>query len=460
MSHQFSLSASRASQLTRNLLAAVALLLTAALPFTAEAQNAQVRLETTPFAEPGETIIVDVFLDAPAGVSISGGEFAIEFDRTLFTLTDLTVPSDLPGAIAPDVFAFNAPAPVGVRGTNGCSSWWDGLGLEAISVSFVYAAGLVPAGEPFLQFALELSNVAPNGPVTLGEPAADFSCLWSGTFFVDAAAAVIPTSPPSATIEVTDVLEPTAFLCQGVGTTAVELSWANAGLYDNIEVYRDGVLIESRLAGTAESFLDDMVALGQTYEYTLIAQFDGTNAPPTTCTIVFDGSIPSPIDLACTESGGGVDLAWTLTGTYDEITVARDGSVIATLSGDATSYTDAAPPTNQLLEYEVNGVVGPDSSAPADCSIEVVLIENAFERGDANLDDAVNVADTITVLNYLFSGGDLTCFDAADSNDDGSLNLADGIFLIEFLFSMGPAIPPPTGAPGLDPTPDGLDCAL
>ena len=42
-----------------------------------------------------------------------------------------------------------------------------------------------------------------------------------------------------------------------------------------------------------------------------------------------------------------------------------------------------------------------------------------FVRGDSNGDGAIDIADAIAVLSYLFAGGRaLDCDDAADVNDD------------------------------------------
>lgn len=76
-----------------------------------------------------------------------------------------------------------------------------------------------------------------------------------------------------------------------------------------------------------------------------------------------------------------------------------------------------------------------------------------FIRGDSNRDAAINIADPIYLLNYLFRGGDaLSCPDAADANDDGALDIADAISLLNFLFLGGAPPPPPFPEPGPDPT--------
>ena len=83
--------------------------------------------------------------------------------------------------------------------------------------------------------------------------------------------------------------------------------------------------------------------------------------------------------------------------------------------------------------------------------------EEVFKRGDTNVDGAVNIADAIASLGFLFGGGDaLFCPDAADSNDDGTVNIADAIAALGHLFGGDGDLPPPFGACGTDPTDDTL----
>ncbi len=91
---------------------------------------------------------------------------------------------------------------------------------------------------------------------------------------------------------------------------------------------------------------------------------------------------------------------------------------------------------------------------------ELVVGEGEFQRGNANNDGSINIADPIFTLEYLFSmGSDIPCFDAADANNDSSVNIADAVFTLGFLFSMGPPFPPPYPACGPDAGPiDLLEC--
>ena len=89
-----------------------------------------------------------------------------------------------------------------------------------------------------------------------------------------------------------------------------------------------------------------------------------------------------------------------------------------------------------------------------------------FKRGDANASNAIDIADAISVLAYLFGSADdpskakvAQCLDAADANDDGTVDIADAVTILGHLFSGKGPLPPPFGECGIDPTIDELDCA-
>jgi len=84
--------------------------------------------------------------------------------------------------------------------------------------------------------------------------------------------------------------------------------------------------------------------------------------------------------------------------------------------------------------------------------------EELFIRGDVDGDGAINVADAVIALAYLFTGGSINCAKAADSNADGILNIADGIQIIGYLFSASGDIAAPFPDCGLDPSANVLDC--
>jgi hypothetical protein len=82
-----------------------------------------------------------------------------------------------------------------------------------------------------------------------------------------------------------------------------------------------------------------------------------------------------------------------------------------------------------------------------------------FIRGDANSDGALDISDPVTILSYLYSGGEKpACLDAVDVDDSGILDISDAIYLLNFLYQGGPAPPQPYPTAGKDTTPDALDC--
>jgi len=83
-----------------------------------------------------------------------------------------------------------------------------------------------------------------------------------------------------------------------------------------------------------------------------------------------------------------------------------------------------------------------------------------FQRGDSNADNAVDIADAIFILSYLFANVPApSCEDAADSNDDGEVDISDTIFVLQFLFLGGPVVPLPYTECDIDPTVDELGCS-
>jgi hypothetical protein len=107
-------------------------------------------------------------------------------------------------------------------------------------------------------------------------------------------------------------------------------------------------------------------------------------------------------------------------------------------------WSDAIPPAQVEWDYVYFGqVIGP----------------SAFQRGDADANASIEIADAIFSLGYLFRGEAApACLDAGDANDDGFLDLTDAVYTLSNLFQGGPSFPPPSPECGQDPTQDGLAC--
>jgi len=85
--------------------------------------------------------------------------------------------------------------------------------------------------------------------------------------------------------------------------------------------------------------------------------------------------------------------------------------------------------------------------------------EVSFVRGDSNSDGAVDLADAVYTLSFLFAGGPAaTCLKAQDVNDDGLVDIADPIAFLSYLFAGDRAPSAPFPDCGTDPTDDSLSC--
>lgn len=90
-----------------------------------------------------------------------------------------------------------------------------------------------------------------------------------------------------------------------------------------------------------------------------------------------------------------------------------------------------------------------------------IHVQEKFVRGDASGEGTVDISDAVSVLNYLFLGGQARCCsDALDANDDGAIDIGDPVFALNFLFLGGARIPAPYPLPGGDRTEDTLLCCI
>jgi hypothetical protein len=128
-----------------------------------------------------------------------------------------------------------------------------------------------------------------------------------------------------------------------------------------------------------------------------------------------------------------------------------DGDDDAADAGGDDAGDGVAAAFEELLELD----------AP-ELSFDVREPHNArFLRGDSNDDGYVDISDAVSVLGYLFQGGNAPyCADAADANDDGQVDIGDPILILRSLFQRSARIRPPYPRAGHDRTPDELDCDI
>jgi hypothetical protein len=70
----------------------------------------------------------------------------------------------------------------------------------------------------------------------------------------------------------------------------------------------------------------------------------------------------------------------------------------------------------------------------------ITVIGQLYVPGDANGDWVVNVADAVSLINYVFKGGPPPVpLEAGDANCDGSPDIGDAVYIISYVFKGGPA---------------------
>jgi hypothetical protein len=167
-----------------------------------------------------------------------------------------------------------------------------------------------------------------------------------------------------------------------------------------------------------------------------------------------------PKDFTCRGTASTISLRWvkpTTTFVFDELRLFRDGTEIALATKAVSTYIDRNPPPGPH-NYELRATSCGGQCTVLTCTGEITGGVVTFRRGDSDGNAAVNLSDSVFVLNHLFASGPAPrCPDTGDSNDDGSLNLTDAIFLLNALFAGGPQPPAPgITTCGQDPTADTL----
>ncbi len=193
-----------------------------------------------------------------------------------------------------------------------------------------------------------------------------------------------------------------------------------------------------------------------------------------------DSVIPSG-QFAESNGGAGPDLVlveildngWTIDMTVDTAgieVVPFNGGLIAVEATYSTipSAASSSACVSSWLRFDntlgINNEIdftgfGTGGVCREDSVLMMSPVVKNFIRGDVNLDSSIDLSDGISQLESLFSGSwPLDCEDAADTNDDGAFNIADTIFLLSYLFSGGSAPADPFGSCGPDPTFDSLGC--
>lgn len=149
----------------------------------------------------------------------------------------------------------------------------------------------------------------------------------------------------------------------------------------------------------------------------------------------------------------------TVTDSTDQLVVGTDPNVTAeaiwlnAIDGAGESaYVTGIIAENSVdqgrvisCSWEFGGFGGNQNDLMTDylLAFGTVIGDDFYRRGDANGDGAINIADAVYLLGFLFPIGTpnvLNCQDAADANTDGTINIADAVAVLGALFGS-PAQP-------------------
>lgn len=198
------------------------------------------------------------------------------------------------------------------------------------------------------------------------------------------------------------------------------------------------------------SFVEDLAVTGGTEYLIRVGGWNGSTGvtdvtitfeplavPPTAAFVVAPLEGIAPLDVTLTDSSDNgmdpaatIDIAWGDSSNDNGLPL---GSVVAH-SYAAGSY---------MPSLTVNNAAGSDSLVgPA------IL---AVAMGDCNKDGSVDIADALSLADYLFSGGAAPgCANACDVNGDGNLDLGDTVYTLYYLFVGGSAPVQPAAGTACD----------
>ena len=419
-------------------------------------------------ASAGDTVTVDLFLQIlpSAPGPCQGFTVGVCHDTNFLSLDSAVLGNwqdNLQGCVSADFLQFNTYG----NGTPG------GYTLATV-FSFTGGCELLPCthwisrGTYTCTTDVVFSNSVVSTCDTLGSPQTNTLVVENGVSYI----------PQQQFLN-----DPIAVECTVESPGQMQLNWVTNGIYESFEIICDGALVAS-LPGTATSYIH-YCDPGSTACCTVVGIVCGISiveSEPCCCDqlgpcLEFEGDP----EIMCNPNGGGHLLTFNfinLSGVpVHKVVIPGE---VTTSSGTATVEdnvivfaSEIQPGDIGTIEVPITGAVAGDvilvpfalmhkddiGNVEECCSDEISLdVPACFIRCDSNGDGTCDIADVITLLQYLFVGGPCSCLDACDCNDDDQIDIADGIYKLNFLFGFGPAPPPPHPSCGSDPTSGPLGC--
>jgi len=110
--------------------------------------------------------------------------------------------------------------------------------------------------------------------------------------------------------------------------------------------------------------------------------------------------------------------------------------VAVALSYSLTACIGTGQPIENVIVQEGLAVT-PENGSPCPFVASEVTVKGPFNRGDANSDDKVNIADVVRLVSAILRGDPVGCDSVLDANNDGSADLQDVQDLIDYIFITG-----------------------
>ncbi len=159
-------------------------------------------------------------------------------------------------------------------------------------------------------------------------------------------------------------IAPSNLVCSTSGANA-NLSWSNSQSYSSLIVSRDGLDVAT-LAGTSISFVENPGP--GSFSYSIRAIAGGIESSAVSCAVIRNPQGVSNLD--CQFSGSTATLIWTAEAGLTSILIERNGSLVATLGGNASFYQENSPPSGQT-SYSITPIAASLSGTATNCSISV-----------------------------------------------------------------------------------------
>ena len=214
---------------------------------------------------------------------------------------------------------------------------------------------------------------------------------WAGDVNIDV------TSPAGTTLNLHD---------GAAGNSAdILTTWSDAGIAYDSDVFNGGLTMQAAGGSLAATFAGEStggdweLALADTAsgdtgtldEWCVTAQISGE--PP--CPVV------APTDVTCSHVEGTEDftLAWVNSGTYDSITINRNGEAIDTIDGAETTYLDENAPSG-INTYTITGTSDADACGAESegCRAERGIVEQCTDPAlDIPDNDMAGITSNLTV---------------------------------------------------------------